>query len=118
MRLIGKLDDMPVYEFDRGQYVIVNPETERWMVTWTWFGNFGRNFDTFEKCSGGDEDEKCISIIERNKEDILEQLNEVADNTKSEIGESYLKEQDEFYDALEEGREYDYYDGYTDEIEE
>ena len=118
MRLIGKMDDKPVYEFDRGQYVIVDPETERWMVTWAWFGNFGRNFDMFEKCTECEEDEKCISVIDKNKEDILKQLNAVADNIDSDIGKELLKEQEEFYEALEDGREYDYYDGYTDEIEE
>ncbi len=118
MKLIGKIDDLPVYEFDEGQYVIVNPESERWMVTWVWYGNLGKNFDTFVKCQECEEDDKCIEIIEKNKEDILDRLNDAFENSRSENGKEFLKEQKEFYDSLEEGREYDWYSGYLDEEEE
>lgn len=115
MKMIGKLDEAPVFEVDRGQYVVVNPETGRWMVTWTWYGNLGRNFDTFMKCSSCDEEDACLEIIEKDKEDILKQLNAVADNLGEEEDNEILDEQDEFYDSLDENREYDWFEGYSDE---
>jgi len=117
MKMIGKLDGVPVFEVDRGQYVIVNPEAERWMVTWTWYGNLGRNFDTFEKAESCDEEDACMEIIEKNKEDILKQLNAVADNLGGEEEDELLSEQDEFYDSLDSNREYSWFDGYIDEQE-
>ena len=117
MQLIGKMDDKPVYEFDEGQYVIVDPESERWMVTWSWYGNLGRTFDTFEKCSECEEDEKCLSIISDNKEQILDQLNDAYENAQDDIGKKLLKAQEDFYNFLEENREYDWFSGYSDEQE-
>lgn len=51
MRLIGLLDDAPVFEFERGKYIAVNPDSEQWMVMWCWFAYLGRNCDTFTKCT-------------------------------------------------------------------
>ena len=116
MKLIGKIDGLPVYEFDEGQYVIVNPRSKKWMVTWIWFGNLGRNFDTFVKCGECEEDGECVEIIEKNKDEILDRLNDAYENAQSEEGKEFLKEQKEFYDSLEEGRKYDWYSGYLDEV--
>ena len=115
MKLIGKLDDMLVYEVERGKYIIVDPETGRWTVEWTWFGQLGRTCDTFTKLSEDADDEKGLEVIETNKSAILERLNDL-EKSDDDIGQEYLKEQDEFYDSLEENREYDsYYGKYSDE---
>ena len=110
MKLIGKLDDMLVYEVTRGKYIIVDPNSGRWNTEWTWYGQLGRYCDTFTKCSEDKEDERCVEVIQENKDKILEALNRLKD-TDDDIGKEYLKEQDEFYDRLEEGREFDWSDG-------
>ena len=110
MKLIGKLDDMLVYEVSRGKYVIIDPERERWMADWTWYGQLGRFCDTFTKCSEDEDELKGVEVIEKNKDKILEALNNLPE-ADDEIGKDYLKEQDEFYDSLEDGREFDWSDG-------
>ncbi len=107
MKLLGKLDGSPVYEFDRGQYVIINPNRGKWMATWLWSGYLGKYYDTFMKCSDCEEDEKCLNIIDDNKESILVQLERVYKN--AEDNEEELEEQDRFYDALKEGETYSWY---------
>ncbi len=110
MKLIGKLDSSLVYEMDRGQYVIVDPDTKRYIVTWTWFGLLGRNYDTFTKCDTADEDDECLAIIEENLESIARKLSDVFGNVDTEDGQEWLKDQDEFYNALEDGQVYNWFD--------
>ena len=117
MKYIGKLDDLPVYEFKRGAYVIVNPESEKVITTWNWLGNLGRNFDTFIKGGENPDDEKCVEVIEKNKDRIIKQVKDYHENAESDEGKEWLDEQDAFYDNLDEGREYDYIEGaYSDEL--
>ena len=115
MKYIGMLDGLPVYEVKRGAYLIVNPETERVIATWLWYGTLGRNYDTFMRGGENPDDEKCVEIIEKNMESLLKRLNDVAENAEDD-GKEFLDEQDEFYDSLEEGREFDWMSGeYLDE---
>ena len=111
MRLIGKLDDFLVYEVDDGKYIIVSPESGKWKAEWTWYGQLGRWCDTFTKCSEDENDLKCVEIIEKNKEKVLEALNKLKDIEQDDIGEEYLKEQKEFYERLSDGMEYDWFKG-------
>lgn len=110
MKLIGKLDSSLVYEMDRGQYVIVDPDTKHYVVTWTWLGLLGRNFDMFMKCDTADEDDECLAIIEENLESIARKLSDVFGNVDTEDGQEWLKDQDEFYNALEDGQVYNWFD--------
>ena len=115
MKYIGKLDDLPVYEFKRGAYVIVDPEDEKVITTWVWLGNLGKNFDTFTKGGENPDDDRCVEIIEKNKDKIIDRLMEIDPDDEDE--EEWLKEQDEFYESLDEGREYDYLEGdYSDNL--
>ena len=111
MKYIGKLDDYPVYEFRRGAYVIVDPRSERVMPTWAWFGNLGRNYDTFIKGGENPDDDKCIVAIEKGKDKILRQIESFDRNAESENGQDFLDEQEEFYEKLEDGRIFDWYKG-------
>ena len=114
MRLIGLLDGTPVFEFKRGKYVAVIPDSERWMVMWCWFGHLGRNCDTFTKCTQYEHLDKSIEIIEKNKEIIEEELNDVCMNSDTEFCAKVLDEQDTFYNWLEENRTYNWFEGYED----
>lgn len=117
MKLIGKMDDFFVYEVDDGQYIVVDPEEKRWTVTWSWYAQLGRACDRFTKLENSEEDEKCLDVIEDNLPEMLDALNAIADDGGDDIREQFLKEQTEFYDELDDNREYDWYSGYTDEIE-
>ena len=114
------MDNLRVYELKRGAYVIVDPNSGRVATTWVWFGNLGRNCDTFTKGGENPDDEKCVELIVKNKDDILRKLDGFEDNVESEEGKDFLDEQDEFYDGLEEGREFDWWrqDYVEDEEEE
>ncbi len=114
MRLIGLLDDAPVFEFERGKYVTVNPDSEQWMVMWCWFAYLGRNCDTFTKCTKCEHLNKSIAIIEKNKEKIKEELDAVCMDTESKFRAEFLDEQDNFYNWLENDRTYDWFEGYED----
>ena len=105
------LDELPVYELKRGAYVVVNPETERVMTTWVWFGNLGRNYDTFMKGGENPDDDKCVEVIEKNKDKILRSLEGFDEIAESDDGQEFLDEQEKFYDSLEEGKTYDYFSG-------
>lgn len=118
MKLIGKLDDNLVYEVDRGQYIVVNPDSDRWTVEWLWYGQLGKWCDRFTKCGEDENDEKCLEIIENNKDEIRKQLNRAYESVDSDVGKEFLDEQDEFYDWLDENREYDWNFGYVDQIAE
>lgn len=106
MRLLGKLNENPVFEVDEGQYVIVNPKNGRWNTTWAWSGLLGRNYDSFTKCSGCEEEDKCLEIIRKNRDLVLDRLEIVSENAKSPDGKRVLEKQKEFYDSLEEGKKY------------
>lgn len=111
MKYIGKLDGLPVYEFKRGAYVIVSPEEDEVIVTWTWYGNLGRNYDTFEKGGENPDDEKCVEAIEHNKDKIIRMLERYDKQAEDEDGQEFLDAQEKFYDSLEEGKKYDYFSG-------
>ena len=111
MRLLGIMDDYLVYEVDRGQYIIVDPETKRWTAEWTWYGQLGRWCDRFTKCSVADGEGKALEVIADNAEDILERLNKFAEDEDDDFRNTFLNEQEEFYNELEDGREYDWSDG-------
>lgn len=117
MKLIGKLDDALVYEVDRGQYIVVDPETKRWTVTWSWYAQLGRACDSFTKLEHSEEDDECLDVIEDNLPEMLDALNALDDEGKSKIRGEYMEEQDDFYEGLDENREYNWYSGYEDEIE-
>ncbi len=113
MQLIGKMDDYLVFEVERGKYIVVEPDSGRWSVEWTWYGQLGKWCEDFTKCNHDEDEGKCLEVIEKNKDEILERLNDL--ERDDEISEEFLSEQDEFYDQLEEGREYDWFSGYQEE---
>ena len=118
MKLIGKIDDAPLFEVDEGKYISGNPHNETCRPMWCWFMNMGRWADTFVKCSESEDELHCLDVIEKNKEKLAEALNSFDDEVQSADGQEMLKEQQKFYDWLEEGREYNWFEGYTDEEEE
>lgn len=86
------------------------------MTTWVWYGMLGRNFDTFLKEASNEDNEKCVEIIEKNKNKILKAVKEYSSDGENDSVKELLDVQDEFYDWVEEGRTYDYYNGkYIDE---
>lgn len=118
MKMIGKLDESPVFEVEEGKYIAVSPERETCMPMWSWYAVLGKWAETFEKCSESPDELRCLDLIEQNKEQLAEALNSYADEVASEGGKVMLEEQKEFYDWLEDNREYNYFEGYTDEIED
>ena len=117
MEFIGKLDGMPVFEINRGNYIAVDAAERKYYTMWCWFANLGKWNDSFEKCSFCDDEELCLDIIEENIKDITEKMNGYQKNIDSEDGQKFLEEQDNFYQWLESNREYNWFDGYTDEEE-
>ena len=114
MQLIGKINGMPVFEIDNKGYVAVNVRKKTVMPMWSWYANLGKWYDTFEKCSSCEEENDALSVIEDNIEEIVSRLNACQEEAESESGQVFLEEQEEFYQWLETGREYDWFDGYTD----
>lgn len=118
MKLIGKMDGVPVFEIEEGKYVTVNPDTESCKVLWSWYAVLGRWCDTFEKCTECEEEEACLHLIERNKEELAEHLNSIGKQSEADDFRKWMDAQRDFYDWLEPNREYDYLVGYTDEEED
>ncbi len=106
MRMLGLLDDKPVFEIDRGKYVIVNPENKKWTVTWLWSGMLGRNYDSFKKCSECEDEKECLKILGDNRDAIVKRLDRVYANVKD--GKEYLDDQDRFYESLKDGETYSF----------
>ena len=118
MKMIGKLDDLPLFEIAEGKYITVNPENDTFTPMWSWYATLGRWSDNFVKCEDDPEEMHCLDVIEQHREDIVRILNSYDDEIASEDGKAMLEEQRNFYEWLEEDREYNYFDGYTDEVEE
>ena len=116
LRVIGKVNGMPLFELEEGKYIVVDIENERHLEMWTWYGRLGREFNTFEKCNAADDEDKAIEIIRNDLNTIVKNLNEKFENTAGDVGKLFLEEQQKFYDGLETGREFDWYNGkYSDE---
>ena len=118
MKLIGKLDDLPVFEVEEGKYISVNPKNETCRTMWCWYAVLGKWADTFVKCTEDAEEVHCLHVIEQYKEEVAESLNSYEDAIKSEDGREMLEAQRDFYEWLDEDREYDYFNGYSDEEED
>lgn len=118
MKMIGKLDESPLFEVEEGKYISVSPSQEKCMTMWCWYAVLGKWAETFEKCSEDPEELHCLDLIEKNKEEIAENLKGYEDEAASEDGRKMLEAQREFYEWLDEGREYSYFDGYLDENED
>lgn len=117
MKYLGLFNGMPLYEIVKGTYVMVNVENESVLFSRYWLGHLDRYGDTFTKGGENPNDEKCIEIIEKNKDSILKAVEAFSDGLDTEEAEAEFKEQDNFYNSLEEGREYNCYMGkYSDEI--
>ena len=104
MKMIGKMDGLPVFEFERGKYVAVNLKDEKCFTMWSWFSNMGRWADTFEKCEDCPDELECLNLIEQDKEDIVKNFNKYEDDVNSEDGKEILEEQERFYDWLDDDR--------------
>ena len=118
MKLIGKIDDLPLFEVEDGKYIAVNPVKETCTPMWSWYAVLGKWADTFVKCTDDEEEVHCLKVIEQYKEAVVEKLNSYEEQIESDDGKEMLEAQREFYEWLDEGREYNYFDGYTDEEEE
>lgn len=116
MKYLGLFNGMPLYEIVKGTYVMVNVEDERILFSSYWLGHLDRYGVTFTRGGENPDDEKCIEIIEKNKDRILKAVEEFSNGLDSEEMDAEFKQQDDFYNWLEEGREYDCYRGkYSDE---
>ena len=116
LRIIGKVDGMPLFELEEGKYIAVDTEKGRHIEMWSWYGKLGRYFDTFEKCDTAEDEDEALEIIRNNLSVIVKNLNELAENADDDVGKVYLAEQKQFYDGLETDREFDWYNGkYSDE---
>lgn len=118
MKLIGKLDGLPLFEIEEGKYIAVNPDTETCKVLWSWLAVLGRWYDTFEKCEECEDEVACLHLIEQNKEELAEHLTTIEKEKESDDFQEWMEKQQEFYDWLDSNREYDFTEGYVDEEED
>lgn len=118
MKVIGKMDGLPLFEVDRGKYIAVNLKKGKCHTMWSWYANMGKWADDFEKCSDIPDELECLNLIEQDKEDIVEVFSKYEKDINSEDGQQMLDDQEEFYNWLDEDREYNWFDGYTDEEED
>ena len=117
MKYLGLFNGLPLYEIVKGTYVIINVEHENVMFSRYWLGHLSRYGETFTRGGENPDDEKCIEIIEKNKDRILEAAEDFSKGLDSDEMKAEFKQQDDFYNWLEEGREYNCYSGkYSDEM--
>ena len=111
MKLLGKIEESLVFEYERGRYIIVYVDEEneesRWEVTPVWSNPLGRFAWHFTKCSSDPKEQDCLDVIRENKSEIVERLNELnavwADKDRAEMFGDVLDELDETLDSLKEG---------------
>ena len=118
MKVIGLMDGLPVFEIDRGKYVAVDVRKGKCYTMWNWYMQLGKWSDSFEKRSDIPNEEECLNLIEADKEDIVKNFGRYEKMAESEEGKQALEEQEDFYEWLTDDREYNWFDGYTDEEED
>ena len=105
LKLIAKVEESPVFEVDRGMYIIVkldgdrteNRDLSRCEVTPCWTNPLGRFAWYCSKCGSDPSEDECIKLIEKNKDYILESLNKL-----SEVYKEYPELQKENAECCEE----------------
>lgn len=88
LKLIAKVEESLVFEVERGMYIIVFPGDKeraegRCEVTPCWTNPLGRFAWYCSKCSSDPKEDKCIEIIEKNKDRIFENLKELEEAYKN-----------------------------------
>lgn len=116
LKMIGRLDDMPLFEVEKGRYIVIDVNRGRYQTMWTWYGYLGKFFDEFEKCTECPEERDCLKIIELHLSDIVNEFNRRELDFEDEETAAYFNDQEKFYDWIEPNRKFDYYSGkYEDE---
>lgn len=118
MRFIGKIDGLPLFEFEEGMYVAVDSENRKVYPMWCWFASLGKWNDEFMKCGSCEDEQECLDVIQENKSIIKDAFNSYVDDLESEDAKEFLEEQEKFYNWLESDRVYNWFDGYEDEESE
>ena len=116
VKYLGLFNGLPLYEIVRGAYVIVDPEEKKILLSGNWFGHLDRYGETFTKGGENKDDDKCIEIMRKNKDEILGLARAANERVEENEADGLFDGQDEFYNWLEERREYNCYAGkYSDE---
>lgn len=82
LKLIAKVEESLVFEVERGMYIIVFLSDEKRVegkceVTPCWTNPLGRFAWYCSKCSSDPKEDKCVELIEKNKDKIFEGLREL-----------------------------------------
>jgi len=124
MKLLGKIEESLVFEYERGKYIIVfydeDSGQERVEVTSNWSNPLGRFAWHFTKCSSDPRESKCLSIISKNKSDVVSRLNELNElyQNNEEFRRDVESDLDELDDVLEEMGEGDVWNWEEDDEDE
>lgn len=116
-KLIAKVEEALVFEVGDGLYVTVycdqdkddKIDTSKVQVNIPWTNPLGRFAWSYTKCSSDPLEEECISVIEKNKEEIVERLNRIQEmyNENPEMRDEVIEISNEYLDGLKDGERVD-----------